>query len=259
MGPGDIEAILSAGRFGALEFGEALRSAAAGGRLWSEDEVAALAATASDGAAPRIEVADETTASAVARLGGVLGVLVSASGTEPGGGLARSVAGQEEDLCATSGWWACARAIPAFHDAHRAAEPLCNSGVVASFPDVPFFATAAGALPAVIRATMVAAAAPDARGLTLSGQAAMDLGPALTARVRGQLAVFRALGLRRLVLAAFGCGAYGNDPRDVALTYRAALVDGGFGGAFDHVVFAISSGPRSGIPALSAFHRVFPG
>lgn len=253
----EVEALLAQGSDGGLAFGPQLAAALATARVWSTEEAAALA-TSTSGPSPRVEIDDATTRSVVARLGDGVGVLVSAHGTEPGGGFLRGDRGHEEDLCRCSGWWRCANAIPAFHAAHRAAEPLFHAPLIASFTGVPFFRGDAGPLPAVVTATVVAAAAPDARTLTLSGRADADLLPHLRERVRNQLAVFRALGVRRLVLAAFGCGSYGNDPRDVALTYRAALIDGPFGGAFDQVVFAISSEPRTGRPSLAAFHRVFP-
>lgn len=42
-----------------------------------------------------------------------------------------------------------------------------------------------------------------------------------------------------LVLSAFGCGAYNNDPKDVSRLFKEILVDEGRGKYFDRVVFAI--------------------
>ena len=46
-------------------------------------------------------------------------------------------------------------------------------------------------------------------------------------------------GVRHVVLAAFGCGAFGNPGTRVAELYRAALLPRLAAREFDHVVFAI--------------------
>ena len=46
-------------------------------------------------------------------------------------------------------------------------------------------------------------------------------------------------GYRALVLGAWGCGAFGNDPRHTAQDFRHAL-ETQYGGAFDTVVFAVT-------------------
>ncbi|KAJ7716556.1 hypothetical protein B0H16DRAFT_1741217 [Mycena metata] len=74
--------------------------------------------------------------------------------------------------------------------------------------------------------------------------------------------IFRAAvgkGCRRLVLGAFGCGAFGNPPTEVAQLFRRVLLgrDGGnkggeFVGYFDEVTFAIKGGRRDTLPAFKA-------
>ncbi|KAJ7177923.1 hypothetical protein C8R46DRAFT_667039 [Mycena filopes] len=80
--------------------------------------------------------------------------------------------------------------------------------------------------------------------------------------------VFRAAvaqGCRRLVLGAFGCGAFGNPPTEVAQLFRRVLLGrdgsgvgskgGEFVGYFDEVTFAIKGGRRDTLPA---FKEAFP-
>ncbi|KAJ7678430.1 hypothetical protein B0H14DRAFT_3064445 [Mycena olivaceomarginata] len=73
--------------------------------------------------------------------------------------------------------------------------------------------------------------------------------------------VFRAAaaqGCRRIVLGAFGCGAFGNPPAEVAQLFRRVLLgrDGNRGGEFlgyfDEVTFAIKGGRRDTLPAFNA-------
>ena len=46
-------------------------------------------------------------------------------------------------------------------------------------------------------------------------------------------------GVTVLVLGAWGCGVFRNDPRDVANIFHKCLVEGKFKGTFKKVVFAM--------------------
>ncbi|MEV4574883.1 TIGR02452 family protein [Nonomuraea jabiensis] len=62
----------------------------------------------------------------------------------------------------------------------------------------------------------------------------------LRRRARRVLAVAAHHGARRLVLGAWGCGVFRNDPRQVAEAFHAHLAAGGeFSGVFEQVVFAV--------------------
>ncbi|MFI2364569.1 TIGR02452 family protein [Promicromonospora sp. NPDC019610] len=63
------------------------------------------------------------------------------------------------------------------------------------------------------------------------------------------LDVAAAHGSRRLVLGAWGCGVFGNDPADVASAFAEALAERP---RFEHVTFAILDA-RPGQPVLGAF------
>jgi uncharacterized protein (TIGR02452 family) len=58
-------------------------------------------------------------------------------------------------------------------------------------------------------------------------------------RIHRVLAVARAFGYESLVLGAWGCGAFGNDPAQTARDFRDAL-EGPFAGSFSRVLFAIT-------------------
>ncbi len=69
------------------------------------------------------------------------------------------------------------------------------------------------------------------------------------------LAIAAAHGYADLVLGAWGCGAFGNEPHATAADFRAALA-GPFDGAFDQVVFAITDwSPERRF--LGPFHDAF--
>jgi hypothetical protein len=58
-------------------------------------------------------------------------------------------------------------------------------------------------------------------------------------RIHRVLAIARAFGHVTLVLGAWGCGAFKNDPYRTATNFRQAL-ENAYGGAFSNVVFAIT-------------------
>ena len=58
-------------------------------------------------------------------------------------------------------------------------------------------------------------------------------------RIGRVLAIMAAYDYEALVLGAWGCGAFGNDPLTTALAFRNAL-EGPFAGVFREVVIAIS-------------------
>ena len=78
-------------------------------------------------------------------------------------------------------------------------------------------------------------------------------------RIRSVLAVARQHGHKTLVLGAWGCGVFRNDPVDVAQWFAEALLaDAQFMGAFARVVFAVLDFDE-GAPTFQAFrHRFIP-
>ncbi len=82
---------------------------------------------------------------------------------------------------------------------------------------------------------------------------------ALDARAGRVLEVAAAHGYRRLVLGAWGCGVFRNDPAAVAAAFAGHLTGAGrFAGRFEHVVFAVLD-RRTDSPTRAAFAAVFGG
>jgi uncharacterized protein (TIGR02452 family) len=76
---------------------------------------------------------------------------------------------------------------------------------------------------------------------------------------RGVLETAAERGYRCLVLGAWGCGVFRNDPAAVAGAFHALLTDGGrFAGHFEQVVFAVLD-RTAGAATLGAFRRTFAG
>jgi uncharacterized protein (TIGR02452 family) len=90
-------------------------------------------------------------------------------------------------------------------------------------------------LDAAYHVSLLTAAAPN-RGAVPRNRAGQATA-ALARRARRVLAVAAAHGHRHLVLGAWGCGVFRNDPATAADAFADALADGP--GRFDRVVFAI--------------------
>lgn len=197
------------------------------------------------GAPPRIEVTPESTAQALRRLvvdegcSGVVG-LNFASARNPGGGFLRGARAQEEDLACVSALYACQLEAPGYYEANRRQDSMLYTDHMIVSPRVPFFRDEALALlDAPWCASLVTAPAPNAGQARRRGIAQEVIEEALHRRVGYVLAAMAELGARELVLGAWGCGVFQNDPARVAAMFAQWLADPRFVGAFERVTFAI--------------------
>jgi len=185
----------------------------------------------------RVQVTNETTLGAARRLverGDRTLALNFANGAHPGGGVLHGSRAQEEVLCRSSALY-----LTLEHDAmyptHRARPAPDSTDWAILSPNVPVFRTDAGAtLPAPWMLNVLTCAAPVAPSV---GQP--KSGDLLARRILRVLAIAQAYNYTSLVLGAWGCGAFGNDPARTARDFRAAL-EGPLAGAFAEVVFAIT-------------------
>lgn len=185
----------------------------------------------------RVQVSNETTLGAARRLvdRGLKPVALNfANGVHPGGGFLHGATAQEETLCRSSALYQTLVGDP-MYQMHRQ-RPLPDSTDWAIYsPDVPVFRTDDGtSLEQPWLLSFITCAAPYAPAV---GQPRS--GNLLRQRIHRVLAIARAYGHAALVLGAWGCGAFGNDPHRTAQDFRRAL-EGEFDGAFSEVVFAIS-------------------
>ncbi|WP_328778945.1 TIGR02452 family protein [Streptomyces canus] len=206
------------------------------------------------------EVTGESSLEAAHRLGGRTAVLNFASARNPGGGYLNGAQAQEEALCRASALNTCQLGAREFYDHHRAhRDPFYTDRVIHS-PAVPVFRDDRGRLlEAAHLVGFLTAAAPNAGVIRRTApERAAELPRALAARAGQVLSVAVAEGYRRLVLGAWGCGVFQNDPAQVAGAFRALLEPGGrFAGALEHVVFGVLDRTRDAV-VRAAFVRAFP-
>lgn len=207
-----------------------------------------------------LEVTGESSLEAARRLGGEVAVLNFASARNPGGGYLNGAQAQEEALCRASALYTCLLRARDFYDHHRAhRDPFYTDRVIHS-PAVPVFRDdRGGLLDEPYTAGFLTSAAPNA-GVVLrtAPERAAGLPAALTARAERVLETAAAHGYRRLVLGAWGCGVFRNDPAQVASAFRTLLGPGGrFSAAFERVTFGILDRTPGGT-VRQAFARAFP-
>ncbi|MFE6359054.1 TIGR02452 family protein [Streptomyces sp. NPDC057806] len=207
----------------------------------------------------RIEVTGESSLEAARRLGAGTAVLNFSSARNPGGGYLNGAQAQEEALCRASALYTCLIEVREFYDHHRAhRDPFYTDRVIHS-PAVPVFRDDRGRLlDSPYPAGFLTSAAPNAGVVRRTApERAADLPGALAVRAERVLEVAAVHGYRRLVLGAWGCGVFQNEPAQVAGAFRALLGSGGrFADRFEHVVFGIlDRTPRT--TTRSAFERAF--
>lgn len=183
-----------------------------------------------EGLVPVVSVAEEDSVAAVLRLGrGLasacdLAVLDFASFLWPGGSYERGAWGQEQALCADSFLYNVLSVRGAWYAENRRRNVNChlyrNRALVV--PCVRFERDGYHSY-----ADVIVAAAPDARRAREEYHVGEDaLLAALRDRVRMVMAIADELGHERLVLGAYGCGAFGWDAATVAEAFRAELAGG---------------------------------
>lgn len=240
----ETERIVAAGAYRASDGREvslaaAIEAARDGTRLYGPGPVEVPPLSEVD---TSFEVTGESSLGAARRLAGPVAVLNFSSARNPGGGYLNGAQAQEEALCRASALYTCLLTARAFYDHHRAhRDPFYTDRVIHS-PAVPVFRDDRGRLlDEPYTAGFLTSAAPNA-GVVLrtAPERAGELPRAIAVRAERVLETAAAHGYRRLVLGAWGCGVFQNDPAQVAGAFRALLGPGGrFAGAFEQVVFGV--------------------
>ncbi|MEU9305411.1 TIGR02452 family protein [Streptomyces sp. NPDC048269] len=243
----------------------ALAEAKAGTRIYGPNRVIPGEVIAGGGGATAVEVTGESSTVAARRLapegldpvpeGTGVAVLNFASARNPGGGYVRGAKAQEEALCRASALYETLLEAPEYYEIHRAERSTFYTDRVIHSPGVPVFRDDRGVLlENPFRAGFLTSPAPNAGTiLRQEPERAAEIPGALVRRAGLVLEVAALHGYRGLVLGAWGCGVFRNDPADVAEAFR-GLLTGRFAGVFDRVVFGIlDRDPRT----REAFERAF--
>lgn len=259
--------ILDAGYFLApdgrrVDIQPALTNAVEGTKLYTPDQASATPQRLVLGSV-KIEVTDETTQIAAGRLVesesvSDLVLLNFASAMNPGGGFINGAKAQEEDLCRCSGLYPCLLAQPDYYKANRSNDSAIYTDHLIYSPNVPWFRTRSRDQPdRLFLASVITAPAPNAGAVLTRDPGASDkVEAALRRRAGFVLGVAADNGHRTILLGAWGCGVFRNDPALVADAFGTWLESPAYAGVFDRVIFAIYD--RGGTqPTLTAFRQRF--
>lgn len=213
-----------------------------------------------------LEFTGESTLEAIRRLHadgahGAIACLNFASARNPGGGYLSGSRAQEESLARSSTLVPSLERHSEMYRRNRAGSSLLYLDAMIHSPGVLFFRDDDGALlerPSV--ASVISAPAPNTKAIRDRGSADLArVGETLRERARMILATAVENGTDALILGAWGCGVFGNDPDEVAEAFGRLLRPGApFFHRFRRVVFAVFD--RSpGAPLAARFRRRIEG
>lgn len=171
-----------------------------------------------------------------------IGVLNFASAKNPGGGFLEGSQAQEESLARSSGLYHSLLKCPEYYSFHRGEESLLYSDRIIYSPNCPVFRTDSGTLlDRFYTVDFITSPAPNAGAIAINQ-------PENTARIpevlrdRGKkvLTIAGDRGCDALVLGAWGCGVFRNDPSMVAQMFADLLLEKGeLAGKFKTVLFSV--------------------
>lgn len=208
-----------------------------------------------------IEVVNESTLEGLQRQAQLstdaVGVLNFASAKNPGGGFLNGSQAQEESLARSSALYASLLKTFAFYERHRAQSSCLYSDEMIFSPDCPVIRNDDGdLLSQPLLASFITSPAPNAGATADNRPHESHLIPeVLKRRSELVLALAASQGLSTLILGAWGCGVFRNDPAVVAQAFAGHL-SGSWSGRFRKVIFSVLDRSEAK-DTLTAFQRAF--
>lgn len=194
-----------------------------------------------------IVVKDADSVGAVMEEASPKAVLDFASYHHPGGGYENGAWAQEEALCSESNLYVVLNEL--YDEFYRPHKSTQNDGLYTSdalyLEDIQFMRDGKQE-----SCDVIVMAAPNAKAARKASRSEAEIEEATRERVRSVLNIARENEVDNLILGAFGCGVFANDPKKVAALFRAWLEEND--GAFAKVIFAIPAGAN-----LDAFEEAF--
>lgn len=195
-----------------------------------------------------LEVCNETTLQGISRLtteeGRTVAALNFASARHPGGGFLTGASAQEESLARSSALYPSLRRVPEYYENNRDCRSALYTDEMILSPSCPIICDDDGNyLDQVQEASFITSPAPNCRDLSPEQKTLVPM--TLRQRAENILAVAVSEGYSTLVLGAWGCGVFGNDPIMVAEVFR-DLLKGRWAGRFEKVCFSIYDPPHNG-------------
>ncbi|QDQ27909.1 TIGR02452 family protein [Chitinimonas arctica] len=264
----DTLAILKRGHYRNLhgdhvDIGEAIQSAISQSIHYRGDALRVLAAQQTPDAADacEIQVNNESTLAAASRLvaqGHDVLCLNFASARNPGGGFLGGSEAQEENLAKSSALYPCIAQMTDMYEANRKMTSCVYLDDMIYSPQVPVFRDDAYQyLDAAYQVSIVTAPAVNSGAVARNEpERVSELANIMRQRIELLLALAKHHGHQTLVLGAWGCGVFGNDPGEMASWFALHLRDNPvYRNAFRQVCFAVLDRRDNG--TYAAFAKQF--
>lgn len=196
-----------------------------------------------EGALPSYRVVNQSTVQAVVEMahkGNAPAVLNFASAKNPGGGFLNGAMAQEEALAASSGLYNTLLLHETYYSVNRSCGTMMYTDHTIYSPDVVFFRDGRFALlEHPVTASVLTLPAVNMGQVLLKGEDADRAKQVMKNRMRLCLAIFAKQKDPHLILGAYGCGVFRNDPDEVAGWWKELLEVEGYGRFFREIVFAV--------------------
>ncbi len=212
----------------------------------------------------KIEVTGETTLQAAERLFALdnsepIFVLNFASAKNAGGGFLNGSLAQEESIARSSGLHPSLLKAPNYYATHRNSGDLLYTDNMIYSPGVPVFRSDEGNLldnPYLI--SVVTSPATNKGALIQNNKPGIDrIEELMTIRAEKVLKIAAKYKYKRLILGAWGCGVFRNDPKLIATIFKKHLTnEGKFATDFAQIIFAVYDRTKE-LSVITPFKETF--
>jgi uncharacterized protein (TIGR02452 family) len=182
-----------------------------------------------------------------------------ASAKHPGGGFLSGAQAQEESLSRASSLYPSLMKFPEMYDYNRSRQTCLYSDYMIYSPDVVFFRNDAGKLLSrPYKMDILTSPAVNIGAIKRNNPKELSfVKDTMLKRIDKILSVFVLHKAKNLILGAYGCGAFQNNPRDIAQYFAGYLTQTGkYANCFNNIIFAVFDRSLNH-ENINAFERVF--
>lgn len=184
-----------------------------------------------------------------------IGVLNFASAKNPGGGFLNGAKAQEESLTVSGTLYPTLTAHEEYYRENRAHSSMMYLDYGIYSPEVILFRDGTFRLTETpVKASVLTMPAVNMGQVLLKGEDAAQAKRVMRRRMKLILGIFAEKKAKHLVLGAYGCGVFRNDPGEVAIWWK-ELLEEGMGEYFDSVFHAVLDHSK-GQECIKAFQEL---
>ena len=235
-----------------------LISPAEGERLLKAWRLEAYEEGRANGSQPETRVKNISTVEAIRILAAEgkndIGVLNFASAKNPGGGFLNGAKAQEESLAVSGTLYPTLIAHEEYYRENRAHRSMMYLDYGIYSPEVVFFRDETFRLTDTpVAASVLTLPAVNMGQVIQKGESVEEAKQVMRRRMKLALAIFAEQKAKHLVLGAYGCGVFQNDPKEIAGWWN-ELLEEGMGQHFASVFHAVLDHSRDGA-CIKAFQE----